>query len=391
MESKLEQICKALTQCLACNSTDLETVLDLGKQALANEFTDTPVVNETYPLALNFCLKCSHLQLTHVVSRERIFQNYPYLSGTSQTLKKDFENFAQQITLKHGVSSVLDVACNDGSQLDAFKKLGWKTTGIDPAQNIYPISSKNHHIICDFLKIEHVDEISANISIAQNVIAHTPNPQALLQIIALISPDAYIQTSQAKMVTKNQFDTIYHEHLSFFSKNSYYQMSKNVDFPLVDLTERDIHGQSFLFHNERKGTWIPEPKKLSLDEVQNFAIESTLIRKNLDKEIEKLVKMDFKMIGYGAAAKGMTVINSINQTLDMILDDSPLKQGKYSPTKSIPIFPTSKLSELDSKFVLVLLAWNFKDEILNRVSKQIKKPFKVLEYFPKVRVYDHNN
>lgn len=349
------------------------------------------MVNETYPLALNFCISCSHLQLTHVVSRERIFRNYQYLSGTSETLKKDFENFAQHITVKHGVSSVLDVACNDGSQLDAFKNLGWETTGIDPAQNIYPISSKNHKVICDFLKIEHVDEISANISIAQNVIAHTPKPQELLHIMSQISPDAYIQTSQANMVVQNQFDTIYHEHLSFFSEYSYYKMSKIAEFPLIEVSKRKIHGESFLFHNQRNANWVSGIKKLEFKEVQNFAAKSIVIRMELDNAIEKLIQMGFKMVGYGAAAKGMTVLNSIDHSLDMILDDSPLKQGKYTPTKSIPIYPISKLNEIDSEFVLVLLAWNFRDEILRKISRQVNKPFKVLEYFPEVKVYDHAN
>ena len=334
-------------------------------------------------------MNCSHLQLTHIVNRERIFQNYQYLSGTSQTLQKDFEDFAKQISLNHEVTSVLDIACNDGSQLDAFKRLGWQTTGIDPAKNIFPISSKNHKVICDFLKIEHANEISADIAIAQNVIAHTSNPQELLHIMNVISPDAYVQTSQAEMITQNQFDTIYHEHLSFFCEYSYYQMSKIVNFPLKEINKRNIHGGSFLFHNRRNSSWMPEPKKSALSEVQNFAKKSNIIRKELDNEIEKLIGLGFKMVGYGAAAKGMTVLNSIEQSLDMILDDSPLKQGKYSPTKSIPIFSTSMLNELDSEFVLVLLAWNFKDEILTRVSKQINRTFKVLEYFPKVKVYDY--
>jgi hypothetical protein len=111
----------------------------------------------------------------------------------------------------------------------------------------------------------------------------------------------------------------------------------------------------------------------------------------LDKVIEKLIQMGLKMVGYGAAAKGMTVLNSIEHSLDMILDDSPLKQGKYTPTKSIPIYPISKLNEIDSEFVLVLLAWNFKDEILRNISRQVNRPFKVLEYFPEVKVYDHAN
>ncbi len=323
------------------------------------------------------------------MNRQRIFQNYQYLSGTSRTLKKDFEDFAKQISQIHNVTSVLDIACNDGSQLDAFKKLGWQTTGVDPAENIYPISSKNHKVICDFLKIEHANEITADVSIAQNVIAHTSEPQELLHIMSVISADAYVQTSQANMIIQNQFDTIYHEHLSFFSENSYYQMSKIVDFPLIEINKRNIHGGSFLFHNQRGASRMSEPKKCTLSAVQNFAKKSIEIRKELDKEIEKLVGLGFKMVGYGAAAKGMTVLNSIDQSLDMILDDSPLKQGKYSPSKSIPIYPTSKLKELDSEFVLVLLAWNFKDEILERVSKQINKTFKVLEYFPKVKVYDY--
>lgn len=384
-------ICKALTRCLACESQSLEEILDLGNQALANDFNVSKSPDELFPLALNYCHQCSHLQLTHSVERTRLFDEYQYLSGTSQTLIQDFDTFAERIHQEFGAGKVLDVACNDGSQLDSFKSKGWETFGIDPAKNLFELTKLRHKIVCDYLKPKHRETFQTDVVLAQNVMAHTPNPREMLQVMGSIAPVTFTQTSQAEMIQNNQFDTIYHEHISFFSKNSFYELSQSASLPLVSIEKRRIHGKSFLFRNQRSGHWIDKPKRRLHEEVVEFAQNSLMIRNNLDVQLNRLRKQGYKLVGYGAAAKGMTVLNSIEENLDFIVDDSPLKQNKLTPTKKTPIYATSSLSGIETDFVLVLLAWNFKDEVLKKVMAQVNRPFKVLEYFPEVIVYDHVN
>jgi 2-polyprenyl-3-methyl-5-hydroxy-6-metoxy-1,4-benzoquinol methylase len=376
---------------LTCDSINLEEVLNLGYQALANDFSASKSPDQQFPLALNYCHDCSHLQLTHSVERARLFDEYQYLSGTSATLIQDFDNFAKELHLEFGTSKILDVACNDGSQLDSFKNLGWKTFGIDPAKNLFELTQNRHTVVCDYLQPKHAGTFQTDITLAQNVMAHTPNPQEMLKTIGLISPKAFTQTSQAEMIQKNQFDTIYHEHISFFTERSFFELSNKAEFPLVSIEKRSIHGQSFLFRNEHTGSWVDRPEKLQYNQVLDFAQNSKSIRKKLDQELNSLRRKGLKLVGYGAAAKGMTVLNSIEESLDLIIDDSPLKQNKFTPTKKIPILAPSVLSDLNEEFVLVLLAWNFKDEVLRKVMEQINRPFKVLEYFPEVIVYDYTN
>ena len=304
---------------------------------------------------------------------------------------QDFSDFADRVHQEFGAKKILDVACNDGSQLDSFKIKGWETFGIDPAKNLFELTKLKHQIVCDYLKPEHIKNFQTDVVLAQNVMAHTPNPREMLYVMGSIAPVTFTQTSQAEMIQNNQFDTIYHEHISFFSENSFYELSESANLPLVAIEKREIHGKSFLFRNQRSGDWIDKPKKLPYEEVIEFAQNSLIIRHSLDVELKKLRKQGYKLVGYGAAAKGMTVLNSIEENLDFIVDDSPLKQNKLTPTKKIPIYATSSLSEIETDFALVLLAWNFKDEILKKVMAQVNRPFKVLEYFPEVIVYDHFN
>jgi 2-polyprenyl-3-methyl-5-hydroxy-6-metoxy-1,4-benzoquinol methylase len=376
---------------LACDSQSLEEILDLGNQALANDFNVSKSPDQLFPLALNYCHRCSHLQLTHSVERTRLFDEYQYLSGTSQTLIRDFDVFAERVHKEFGAGKVLDVACNDGSQLDSFKSKGWETFGIDPAKNLFELTKHRHTIVCDYLQSKHGETFQTDVVTAQNVMAHTPNPSEMLQVMSSIAPVCFTQTSQAEMIQNNQFDTIYHEHISFFSEHSFYELSQRVNFPLVSIEKRSIHGKSFLFRNQRSGYWIDKPRKLLHEEVVEFAQNTSIIRMNLDLELKRLRKQGYQLVGYGAAAKGMTVMNSIEENLDFIVDDSPLKQNKLTPTKKTPIYATSSLSDVETDFVLILLAWNFKDEVLRKVMNQVKRPFKVLEYFPKVLVYDYTH
>lgn len=384
LEKEKMQVMKS---CLACDSGRLSEILDLGDQPLANSFTKSKEFeSNSYPLRLNYCKACTHLQLSHCVSRSKIFEEYIYVSGTTKTLKKDFEAFAIEMTNKHGVGRVLDIACNDGSQLDAFASLGWETFGIDPAKNLYEISSQKHNILCDYLSNEHLDLGEFTIVVAQNVLAHTDNPLEFLTIAGKLSKNVYIQTSQAMMVFDGQFDTIYHEHLSFFSENSMKVLAERAGLTLTNVSLREIHGGSFLFHVTNAGISI-EPKNLVTEKVLvNFSDKASTILRELAKEIEQIKKLGVPLIGYGAAAKGMTVLNSAGIELNFLIDDSPFKQGMYTPGSGIPIKPIESLLEMPETICLLPLAWNFAEEILLRVQNVYDGRILLLKYFPKVEL-----
>ena len=163
--------------CLACGGKDLRTILDLGNQPLANNY-HANIEQEEFSLKLNLCTTCYHLQLSYIVNPDLMFKNYLYVSGTSQTLKDYFEFFAHK-TLEYNntAKTVLDIACNDGTQLDFYKKLGLETFGIDPAKNLHETAvSKGHTIVCDYFNTTTVpcfEGRTFDIITAQNVFAHT--------------------------------------------------------------------------------------------------------------------------------------------------------------------------------------------------------------------------
>ena len=213
------QDAKELNECLCCGSEKLKLVLDLNEQPLANSFKKTAEEDEpTFPLRLNICEECTHLQLSHAVNPDLLFKNYLYVSGTSQTLRDYFDWFAKR-TLEYfemPPQTVLDIACNDGSQLNSFQALGLKTYGIDPAENLHVLSNANHEVVCDYFKekyVYHYKNKNLDIITAQNVFAHNDYPlDFLLQCKEIMHDKSrlFIQTSQADMIKNNEFDTIYH-------------------------------------------------------------------------------------------------------------------------------------------------------------------------------------
>ena len=253
-------------ECLCCGKENLDILLDLNEQPLANSYHDNSEELEKYPLGVNLCQDCYHIQLTDAVNPDLLFKDYLYVSGTTQTLKDNFKWFADYVVENHpvvnklrgtGVSSVLDIACNDGTQLDFFKEKGIATYGIDPAENLYELSSKNHNVICDYFDSKLYEEgwplegyKTFDIIIAQNVFAHNSNPKKFLEDCEKVMNDdskLYIQTSQAEMILNNQFDTIYHEHISFFNINSFNELTKRTNLHLVDVIKTPVHGISYLF------------------------------------------------------------------------------------------------------------------------------------------------
>jgi hypothetical protein len=313
-----------------------------------------------------------------------------------------FEENANWITQNKTIGNVLDIACNDGSQLDFFKKKGWNTFGVDPAVNLKPISEqKGHTILCDFWNIESAKKLpKMNVILAQNVFAHTEKVDDFLQACKLImdkDTSLFIQTSQKNMIKNNEFDTTYHEHISFFNTLSMNTLVQRNGLYLNNVTENAIHGTSYIFEIKLEADNLFNVESILEKEKQEglfdsklyeaFSIHSIQSLDNLKNTITEYKKNDYKCIGFGASAKGQVVILSGNIELDYIIDENPLKIGLYSPELNIPIVEINKLKEeTHEKIVILLLAWNFSTEIIEKIKKVKKNVVIIKKYLPSLEI-----
>jgi 2-polyprenyl-3-methyl-5-hydroxy-6-metoxy-1,4-benzoquinol methylase len=393
--------CNKKKECICCGNNDLTEILNLGEHPLANSYhNNNNEILPKFPLNLNLCNKCYHLQLSHIVNPDLLFRNYLYVSGTSNTLRKYFDWFVDFVNeyCQLQTGSVLDIASNDGTQLDYFKNKGWDTYGIDPSKNLYDVSSKNHNVVCDYFDSKIFDK-KFDVITAQNVFAHNENAKSFLDnCYTLMHDDSllFIQTSQSEMVNNNEFDTIYHEHISFFNINSFNELTKRTNLHLIDVIKTPVHGISYLFVLSKK-----EKNKFLIDNLISVEKEKGLLsyetyinyKKNVSEivndfktSIQKYRDRGYKIIGYGAAAKGMTFLNFANEKMDFIIDDNELKQGLFTPGTNTEIKSVNFLHNYnnDDYIVFVPLAWNFFTEIKEKIKKVRNNENDVyIKYFPK--------
>jgi 2-polyprenyl-3-methyl-5-hydroxy-6-metoxy-1,4-benzoquinol methylase len=395
------------THCLACGSDNIHTALDLGRQPLANSYKSS--ANETeekYPLGVRLCRECFHLQLSHTVDPEIIYKNYLYATGTNQTIKdytRWFANFCIESCAR--ANTVLDIGCNDGTQLDAFRALGVKTYGIDPAENLHARSSAQHEVVCDFFgrdAVPKLNKVTYDLIVAQNVCAHNPDPKAFLESCRELMADhtvLFVQTSQADMVLHNEFDTIYHEHVNFFNTNSMSKLAQRVGLNVIDVVKTPIHGNSYIFilskpafNQHRVENIVALEKAHGLFDLATYTQWETHVRglvKRLKTQINTYRKQGYTIVGYGAAAKGNTLLNFSNIQLDFIIDDSPLKQGKFTPGTGCAIVGIDRLKKFKrrDKILFIPLAWNFFPEIKSKIQAARTNPDDLfIRYFPEVEV-----
>ena len=405
--------CKELKECIACGSNDLILTLDLGKQPLANNYIeDENADEEVYPLAVNRCQECNHLQLTHIVDPRLIYQNYSYVSGTSQTYLDYMDWFARWCREYSDCyyGHVLDIGCNDGSQLDAFQQIGFTTHGVDPAENLYDISrEKKHKVVYGFWNEESIKKLKHDkfdIVVSQNAFAHIPDPLKYLELLAPLMKDDglfFIQTSQADMVLNGEFDTIYHEHISFYNIKSMKKLAKRAGWNLIDVIKTPIHGTSYVFVlsvNQKRPKHIKnllalEEKLNDPNTYEHWEDTALDIKEAFESTCQAYRKNGYRIVGYGAAAKGMTLLNyAYNIEMDFIVDDNPLKQGKLSPGKNIPIVSSDylksdsdyadRLRETD-RVLFIPLAWNVFPEIKKKIlAIRSNQDDRFMRYFPEV-------
>ena len=435
--------------CPVCGSHNLQLTLDLQHQPLANDFyktTQESLSCERHPLQLVRCRTCNHLHLSQLVSRKRLFSDYLYVSGTSATLQKHFEWLATHIAAavererplhggggrrEEGASSyrrrtVLELACNDGSQLDAFKRLGWRTYGVDPAANIVPTAvAKGHHVKVGFWGAQDVwppaDEpaIELDAIVAQNVLAHVPSPVNFLRDCAKAMGRhtlLYIQTSQCHMHEEGQFDTAYHEHLSFFTAHSFRKAADLAGLNVTGWQVVPIHGQSCLvtfkkLHHVNGGGGqssssdalhlalqprLQEEAQLGLlDDLfyEKYQARAGVTASWIEKQLEQLRVAGYRLGGYGAAAKGMVLLHFLlgrgkaASHLEFVVDDAPMKQGTYCPGTTIPVKPLAHVSSIladdpHTPLALVVFAWNFWPEIALRLQASLKSNRRIIAILP---------
>ena len=357
--------------CLACGASVLVSCLDLGAQPLANEFKNSATEpEETYPLAVVRCVECDHLQLDYFIDPDLMFKNYLYVSGTSETYREYLTWFASKVG-KAG-DRVLDIGCNDGTQLDMFKAIGCETWGVDPAENLWPVSSANHNVTLGYFDESYDPGVTFDVMNAQNVFAHNRDPTGfLVNAKRFMHPGTrfYIQTSQADMVLNGEFDTIYHEHINFFNVLSFKKLAERAGLVLLDVIKTKIHGTSYMFIVGLEG----EPdanvaRELEREDAVGLHKSATydMWAKNCYAFAAK-VRADLSgkyVVAYGAAAKGNTMLNFLKFRPEVIIDDNHLKQGKFSPGVRALVTGSGHIATLPAVPVVFLpLAWNLFDEI----------------------------
>lgn len=410
-----------VTDCRCCGSNDLTQYLDLTDQPPANSYHDLGEVIQEYPLKALICANCYHSTLSIVINPDLLYRDYAYVSGTSKTLRDYFDWFAKiteaiikQVNPQAKDLKVMDIACNDGSQLDSFLELGWNTYGVDPARNLWPITQmKGHKVICDYWTPTIAQKINRKYDalVAQNVFAHTDDIMSFLLACKEGMHEKsvlFIQTSQSEIFVNNEFDTMYHEHLSFFTVNSMKAVCERAGVSLREVFKTKIHGTSYVFVIMLDDTGLPDSnienaisaeKALGLYNLAtytDFAKNAQRIVKDLKEKVDELKGMGYVTIGLGAAAKGMTVLNMGQIQLDTIIDENELKIGKYTPGQNIHIqdfemldrdtcFPNS--SAQNSKIAFVPLAWNFYDELREKIKLRRNNENDVfVKYFPKLEI-----
>jgi 2-polyprenyl-3-methyl-5-hydroxy-6-metoxy-1,4-benzoquinol methylase len=399
--------CNPILSCLACGNTNLELTLDLGDSPLANNFRDTANVDKEmrFPLAINRCTECNHLQLTHAVDPALIYTHYLYVSGTSGTYVEYMDWYASFVREQfvHWTTSVLDIGCNDGSQLDAFKKLGYTTYGVDPAENLFPKSSERHNVMLGFWNENTAGQLGRDFDIitSQNAFAHIPNPLTYLQLAReYLKHDGkiFISTSQADMVLNGEFDTIYHEHISYYNATSMQALARRAGLYLIDVVKTPIHGVSYIFvlakkpaNEQRIANVIAMEAGPGLDRAQTYIDWASGVKdlmKRIKEQIEEYQAFGYHIIGYGAAAKGMTLLNASGIRMDAVVDDNPLKQGTWCPGTSIPVVSSDYIASIPTtqKIVFVPLAWNFYNEITKKIRAMRDNDRDIfLRYFPTIK------
>lgn len=403
--------------CRLCNSADITPVMELASTPLANELLNTQAASLTqdiFPLRLFFCEQCKHVQLVDVVSPTRLFEAYLYVSGTSESFRNHFKQYAGQVVSDYDFQKddlIVEIGSNDGTLLKCFKTHGLRIIGVDPAKNIAASATEDGvETIAAFFSRAIADDIieqhgQAKAVIANNVLAHIDDLASVVQASHhLLSQDGLLigeVSYLGDVIDKGLFDTIYHEHLDYHSIGPLQRFLESKNFELIDVIHVDTHGGSVRFVAQKRGasrSIRPSVNDFLSMEAQKglytkqiftaFGKHITTMGEKLLKHLKSAKQRGEKVAGFGLPAKATTLMHQFGIDKDLIqyiVDDNPMKQGKFSPGLGIPIQASSKLTQ-DPPDQILILAWNFANPIKDRLSQYIDKDVKVITPLPEFDV-----
>ena len=405
--------------CRFCNATLQYTFVDLGVSPLCESYVDSAQLNRMepfYPLHVYVCEHCFLVQLEEYVSPESIFTEYAYFSSYSDTWLQHAKEYTQMIVERFrlsGQSQVVEIASNDGYLLQYFVEKDIPAFGIEPAKNVSKVAiEKGIQTVVEFFGTRMARELAkegkhADLLIGNNVLAQVPDLNDFVKGMKILLKSQGVITMEfphlMRLIEKNQFDTIYHEHFSYFSFISVEKIFASHGLTIFDVEELPTHGGSlriYARHEEDTSKTISQraielrarEEKAKFNQLGPYFTFAEKVKDTKRKLLEFLIssKREGKSIaGYGAPGKGNTLLNYCGIRTDFIdytVDRNPYKQGKFLPGTHIPIFNPEKIRQTRPDYLLIL-PWNFKDEIMEQMSYIREWGGRFVVPIPEVRVY----
>lgn len=377
-----------MRNCSGCDQPLVEPLCDLGSTPLANSYceAESPPL-PTYPLCPYVCGNCFLVQLRETVPPEHLFSDYAYLSSFSDSWLAHAKTFAKMATDRFSLSlksQVIEIASNDGYLLQYFKELGVPVLGVEPAANAAEVAQKKGiptEVL--FFDSETAKQLpQADLIVGNNVLAHVPDLQDFIAgLKLLLKPEGVISLEfphLLQMMRQNQFDTIYHEHVYYFSLLALQPIFERHALTVFDLEHLPTHGGSLRLlvkhsSDESKPTTSAVEQEAGLDNLDTYRQFNRQVEKVRDDLLALLTKAKQEgktVAGYGAPAKGNTLLNFCGigpGYLPFTVDRSPLKQGLLLPGSRIPVRPVEAIAEERPDYLLIL-PWNLKDEIMTQMA-----------------------
>ncbi len=404
-------------KCRGCYSERTSLLLDLGHSPISNKFLDSDQLQDVeahYPLKVRLCDLCGMVQIPEVTRKEALFSdNYVYFSSFSSSWLVHAKDYAAKMVSEYGIVDedlVLEIASNDGYLLQYFKSLGVKVLGVEPAKSVADVAvSKGIETISKFFGKDlaltlRADGVLPKLIVANNVLAHVPDIHDFVQGISILLDGKGIATFEfphlSSLMEHNQFDTVYHEHYSYLSIEALKPIFASHNLDIFHVESINTHGGSLRLYvaphtsHEIRTNEIQELESRELKWSPRNSTNAEALRFNAQKtkfdllaELLALKKLGLNIAGYGAAAKGNTLLNYCGIDSDLIsyiVDRNPAKQGKFLPGSHIPVVPESHL-EINPPDVVIIFPWNLKDEIKSQLSAQLRPDVKFMVTMPKVQ------